>query len=134
MLESHVHLSESGYLLRFGEALLLGILIGLEQLSVIIFGAATRSFSPFLPTKTFPLGGARVGYDQLIVFIIALAGTIGLTVLLRLTRLGASMRGVVDNDELIALTGQRPAAVRRWAWAIGCGPFSTILARPTWWG
>jgi branched-subunit amino acid ABC-type transport system permease component len=110
-----------------------GVLIGLLQVAVLVFGAQTRSFSPFLPTGTFAVGGARVGYNQLIVFLVALFGTIGLTLLLKVTRLGASMRGVVDNDGLVALTGTSPTSIRRKAWAIGCAfaSLSGVLIAPT---
>jgi branched-subunit amino acid ABC-type transport system permease component len=110
-----------------------GILIALQQIAIIVFGGATQPFDAFLPTQTFAVGGARVGVDQLVVFIVALAGTVGLTLLLRITRLGASMRGVVDNGSLVALTGVSPTGVRRWAWAIGCAfaSLSGVLIAPT---
>ncbi len=34
-------------------------------------------------------------------------------------RLGVAMRGVVDNPDLVSMTGTNPVAVRRWAWIIG---------------
>ena len=37
----------------------------------------------------------------------------------RFVRLGVAMRGVVDNPDLVSMTGTNPVAVRRWAWIIG---------------
>ena len=37
----------------------------------------------------------------------------------RFVRLGVAMRGVVDNPELVSMTGTNPLVVRRWAWIIG---------------
>jgi branched-subunit amino acid ABC-type transport system permease component len=110
-----------------------GILIGLLQIAILIFGAPTRAFDPFLPTGTFTIGSIRVGWNQLIVVLVALVATIGLTLLLKVTRLGAAMRGVVDNDGLVALTGMSPTSIRRRAWMIGCAfaSLSGVLIAPT---
>ena len=37
----------------------------------------------------------------------------------RYVRLGVAMRGVVDNPDLVSMTGEIPVRVRRWAWIIG---------------
>jgi branched-subunit amino acid ABC-type transport system permease component len=110
-----------------------GVLVALQQLAVIRYGAATLAFPPFLPTRTFAVGGVRVGIDQLIVVVVAIAGTAGLSLVLRRTKLGLAMRGVVDNDSLTALTGRSPTAIRRWSWGIGCvfASLSGILIAPT---
>jgi len=109
------------------------VLVAVQQLAQNLFGSATRSFRPFLPTHTVSTGGVRVGIDQIIVVVIAAAGTLGLTQLLRLTRLGLSMRGVVDNESLIALTGIAPVSVRRGSWVIGSvfAALSGVLIAPT---
>lgn len=111
----------------------LGVLILLQQLALIHYGVVARSFSPFLPTSTFRLFGAHVGIDQLIVVLIGLGGTFGLTVLLRSTDLGRTMRGVVDNGSLLALSGTSPRRVRRWSWTLGCmfASLSGVLIAPS---
>src|SRR5262249_47397366 len=45
---------------------------------------------------------------------------IGLRFLLFHTRLGIAMRAVVDNRDLAALGGARPAVLSSFAWALGC--------------
>jgi branched-subunit amino acid ABC-type transport system permease component len=111
----------------------LGIVVAVQQLAIIKYGAATRNFEPFLPTKTIKVFSIFVGYDQLITMAVALLGTVGLSVLLRYTRLGLAMRGVVDNTELLALTGTGPATIRRLAWVIGSvfGAVSGVLIAPS---
>jgi ABC-type branched-subunit amino acid transport system permease subunit len=47
------------------------------------------------------------------------AAVAGLEVLFRTTRLGLQMRAVADDDELLGLAGQAPAAVRAKAWMLG---------------
>jgi ABC-type branched-subunit amino acid transport system ATPase component/ABC-type branched-subunit amino acid transport system permease subunit len=60
-----------------------------------------------------------VGWDQLIITIIAVICAALLYAFLRFTRLGLAMRGVVDNVELLDLAGTSPGRVRRWSWVIG---------------
>lgn len=94
-------------------------------------GGAT--FNPFLPQETFPLGGTNVGYDQLTLFLFGAFTVAGLFVFFRVTRLGMTMRAVVDNPDLVSLTGTSSISVRRWAWIIGCtfAAASGVLLGPT---
>ncbi|MHB8467174.1 MAG: branched-chain amino acid ABC transporter permease [Acidimicrobiales bacterium] len=110
-----------------------GLVVGIQQLIIIRYGAARITTRPFLPTRTFLIFGARVGIDQLIVMAIALAAMVGLTLVLNRTRLGRNMRAVVDNADLLAMTGARPSRVRRWAWYIGSSfaGLSGVLLAPT---
>jgi len=80
---------------------------------------AFLNFPAFLPTGTFTLFGVNVGYDQAITMGVALVSAIGLYLFFRYLRLGVAMRGVVDNPELVNLTGTNPTGVRRYAWVIG---------------
>ena len=97
----------------------LGIVVGVEQLAIIKYGAATRQFPAFLPTTLVRIGGVNVRVDQLISVAIALGATSGLYLFFRTSRLGLEMRAVVDNADGLALTGVSPIRVRRWAWIIG---------------
>lgn len=110
-----------------------GLLILLQQLAILHYGPVTRQFDGFLPTRSFRLAGANVGFDQLVVFLLGLGGTAGLSLLLRSTRTGRAMRGVVDNPDLISLTGARPATIRRQSWVIGSmfASLSGILIAPS---
>lgn len=112
---------------------MLGVLIAVQQIAVLMYGAETKAFDPFLPTQRLEIGGLFVETGQLIVMGIALSGTIGLYILLRTTRLGLAMRGVVDNSTLLALTGTRPSSVRRASWVVGCifASLSGVLIAPT---
>jgi branched-subunit amino acid ABC-type transport system permease component len=109
-----------------------GLLVGVQQLIVVRYGAALMQTETFLPKKTFRVLGVNVGADQFIVMGIALAGMIGLTIFLR-TPAGLRMRAVVDQPDLLALTGTSPVRVRRRAWMIGTvfAGISGILLAPT---
>jgi branched-subunit amino acid ABC-type transport system permease component len=109
-----------------------GLLVGVQQFIVIRYGAAIIQTDTFLPTKNFRMLGVNVGADQLIVMAIALAGMILLTLFLR-SPAGLRMRAVVDQPDLLALTGTSPVRVRRGAWIIGTffAGISGILLAPT---
>jgi branched-subunit amino acid ABC-type transport system permease component len=109
-----------------------GLLVGVQQLIVIRYGAAIIQTKTFLPTHIYTVLGVNVGSDQFIVMGIALAGMIGLTWFLR-TASGLRMRAVVDQSELLALTGTSPVRVRQKAWIIGTvfAGISGILLAPT---
>ena len=50
---------------------------------------------------------------------VALVSAVGLYLFFRYSRLGVAMRGVVDNPDLVNITGTNPTGVRRWSWVIG---------------
>jgi branched-subunit amino acid ABC-type transport system permease component len=110
-----------------------GLVVGLQQAIILRYGVSTIYTQPFLPTRTFRFLGVNVGADQLIVMAIALAGMLGLTLLFVATRSGRSMRAVVDQPDLLALTGASPTRVRRRAWYIGTAfaGLSGVLLAPT---
>ena len=110
-----------------------GLVLIIEALGNLLFGPAELSFPAFLPQGTFGLAGARVGWDQLIIFVCSLAAAGGLWGMLRRARIGKSMLAVVDNPELLDLAGTSPSLVRRWAWIISCVlvTFSGLVLAPS---
>ncbi|MBW3664695.1 MAG: ABC transporter permease [Actinobacteria bacterium] len=109
-----------------------GILLVIQGSLTLTTGALTRQATPFLPTGMFRLAGTNVGVDQLVTVLVTAAAALGLTRLLARTRIGIAMRGVVDDADLISLSGTDPVTVRRVAWVIGCAfaALSGILIAP----
>jgi branched-subunit amino acid ABC-type transport system permease component len=110
----------------------LGLLITLQSLAIVIYGASARIVDPIFPTSTFRLLGVNVGYDQLLVVVIslALAGALGL--FFARTSLGVRMRAVVDNPKLTELSGHNAGAVTTLSWMLGSSlaALSGILLAP----
>jgi branched-chain amino acid transport system permease protein len=77
-----------------------------------------RKLPAFYGTKSVDLGPVNLTYHRAIVLVVALGVAAALRLLFR-SRLGVSMRAVVDNRSLAALTGTRPDIVSSVAWAIG---------------
>ncbi|MGQ0629719.1 MAG: branched-chain amino acid ABC transporter permease [Sporichthyaceae bacterium] len=95
-----------------------GLLLIIQGTAAKRYGSETITIEPFLPTDTFDIS-VNVGYDQLIIVLVGIAIAAGLAVVLTRTRVGIAMRGVVDDSDLMELTGLDGATVRRAAWMIG---------------
>jgi branched-subunit amino acid ABC-type transport system permease component len=103
-------------------------IIATVALILIVPAANTLLFSPlavpfpvFLPNGVaFRISGVRVGWDGVATFVLALGSAIGMYAFFRISRLGMSMRAVVDRPQLVDLTGDSPARIRRIAWIVGC--------------
>jgi ABC-type branched-subunit amino acid transport system ATPase component/branched-subunit amino acid ABC-type transport system permease component len=98
------------------------------------FGSNALTFPQYLvPNAQVELFGTNVEVAQIIVFAVSVSVTGVLYVFLRRSRLGAGMRAVVDNPELVSLAGNNPIRIRQWAWVIGCfmATLSGLLLAPT---
>jgi ABC-type branched-subunit amino acid transport system permease subunit len=73
-----------------------------------------------IPLHRYVVFGTLITSTQIFVTAFVAAAAIALYLWVQHTRLGAKSRAVVDNAELLALTGVNPSGVRRWAWCIGC--------------
>jgi ABC-type branched-subunit amino acid transport system ATPase component/branched-subunit amino acid ABC-type transport system permease component len=108
-----------------------GLLLVVLGVGDLWYGNNEVNFPPFLPTSTVPILGVNVGWDQIIVTIIAVVATGVLYYFFRYVRMGFAMRGVVDNPDLLSMTGENPVRVRRWAWVISmmfCSMSGLLLA------
>jgi branched-subunit amino acid ABC-type transport system permease component len=97
-----------------------GLLVGLQGLIVVRYGAAAIPFRPFLPTGVaVTVSGVHVRADQLIVMALALVTAVALFTFFRRARLGVAMQAVVDDPALLGLQGESAVSVRRSAWVLG---------------
>ncbi len=106
---------------------LLAAFIGLAQ---IVWPADRgRFFEGFLPTVSVDVAGVQVTGHNLVTIAVAVLVAVGLRLLLTGTRLGVSMRAVVDDRALAQLNGARPdrAAAAAWALASSLAALSGIL-------
>ncbi|MFB8266075.1 hypothetical protein ACFC96_05595 [Streptomyces sp. NPDC055955] len=84
------------------------------------YGGAALDFPGFLPTDTVTVIGVNVGIDQLTSAIVAAVCALGFFAFFRLSSMGVRMRAVVDDPDLLELSGTSAFAVRSRAWLIGC--------------
>ncbi|HXZ62027.1 MAG TPA: ABC transporter permease, partial [Acidimicrobiales bacterium] len=108
-----------------------GLLLIVLGVGELWYGNNEVNFPSFLPTSTVPILGVNVGWDQITVTIISVVATAVLYYFFRYVRMGFAMRGVVDNPDLLSMTGENPVRVRRWAWVISmtfCSMAGLLLA------
>ena len=111
-----------------------GIVLVVQALATIKYGSTTIRMDQFLPrgTDTFRLFDVVVTYDKVIVAAVALIAVAALYLLFRYTRMGVSMRAVVDDPDLVAMQATDPQRVRRVSWVIGAtlAALSGVLVMP----
>ena len=103
----------------------IGLLVGTQGLLERIFGGEALIVEFFLPTRPINLPGFIIREDQIIVTLLALAGTLGLYWFLKTRRLGIAMQAAIEDPDLLAAKGINPVRVRRYAWIIG-STFATV--------
>jgi branched-chain amino acid transport system permease protein len=102
----------------------IGLMFGFMGLAQTIWDPSQARVVPFLFGLTgFHIGDTVVLWHRAITIGVAVALAVGLRLLLYRTRLGVTMRAVVDNGPLAALHGAAPARVAMTSWAL-----STSLA------
>jgi branched-chain amino acid transport system permease protein len=88
--------------------------------ALLIWGTTLRSLPPLLGNHSFsPISGLNVTFDQGFTVAVAVVVAGGLWLLFHKTRLGTTMRAVVDDPVLAELNGIDPGRVTSFSWAMG---------------
>jgi len=98
---------------------MVGLILIVEAAALLWQGANPVTFPQFLPQSTVSILGVNVTWEEIIVFLFSLAASVVLYWFFSAIRLGVVMRGVVDNADLVSMSGDNPVSVRRSAWIIG---------------
>ena len=96
-----------------------GLILIVEAIGSLWNGDNPPIFPHFLSQSTVRILGVNVTLEQVVLFSFSLIASGVLYWFFRSLRLGVLMRGVVDNNELVSMSGDDPVRVRRWAWVIG---------------
>jgi branched-subunit amino acid ABC-type transport system permease component len=96
----------------------LGLLLTLQGLAVIIFGAQEKVFPAAVPLRFVSVAGFNFSYPQLLGFgcVAVAAALIG--VLFKWTRAGTAIRAYVENPESARGLGVSPFYVSTIAWSV----------------
>lgn len=121
-------LLESVVFRRFRAAPIETTLVVSIALTLFVLGLTNQLFDietgRRLPALTgngsFSVGSVVITTDQVAFLIIAIGCAVGLRFLLFHTRLGATMRAVVDSPELVGLAGGESTTAARASWMLGC--------------
>ena len=82
-------------------------------------GTEPETMRRFWGNARIAVGEVFISWHNIIVLIVSVVLAAVLLVILYLTRLGVTMRAVVDNPELTQLNGARPNRASAMSWAIG---------------
>ena len=114
---------------RLAGAPLVAQLVVTIGLMLLLMGLAVEHLGPQQPDPPdpdassaptgFQLGETFVPWYRFITIVTGLGIAVVLRFLLYRSRLGVSMRAVVDNRDLAALNGARPGRTSQFAWALG---------------
>ncbi len=104
----------------------IGVVLLVNGVATLRYGADTLRVAQYLPmgNQTISIGDVAITWAEVFVTALALVAVAGLYWMFRYARIGAAMRAVVDDPDLLALHGTNPNHVRRVAWIIG-STFST---------
>jgi sulfate-transporting ATPase len=98
----------------------IGLMLGLMGLAASIWNPNTQHVIPtFFGSSGFNIGSTFLPYYRVVTIATGIAIGLLLRFLLYHTRLGITMRAVVDNRDLTVLNGARPASATMTAWALG---------------
>ena len=98
----------------------IGLMLGLMGLAASVWNPNTQHVIPtFFGSSGFNIGSTFLPYYRLVTIVTGIAVGLLLRFLLYHTRLGITMRAVVDNRDLTVLNGARPASATMTAWALG---------------
>jgi branched-chain amino acid transport system permease protein len=98
----------------------IGLMLALMGLAASIWNPITPHTIPtFFGSSGFHIGSTFLPYYRVVTIASGIAIGLLLRFLLYHTRLGITMRAVVDNRDLTVLNGARPASATMTAWALG---------------
>jgi ABC-type branched-subunit amino acid transport system ATPase component/branched-subunit amino acid ABC-type transport system permease component len=98
---------------------MVGLIVWIVSITGIMFSSTSGIFPSFLPTATVRMLDVNVQWEQIIVAVVGFAAAGALYAFLRFTRRGVELRAVVDDPDLLSVTGTSSVRVRRLAWMIG---------------
>ena len=109
------------------------ILIVVLTLGFRLFGDSPRVMPSLLPQASFVLGGVRLSLATVIAVALAAVVAVGLTLLLKHTRLGTRLEAMAERPVTVQLLGVNTRALSMGAWA-ATGMIATLamlLIAPT---
>jgi branched-chain amino acid transport system permease protein len=97
----------------------LGLMVILTGLAAIIWSPSTQRTVGYMINGQFRLVGINIEYQYVLIIGVAIAVAIGLRALFYGTRTGYALRAVVDDPELVAMSGASPNRMSQYGWILG---------------
>src|SRR5260370_39910600 len=93
----------------------------LQMIAQIIFGADARTATSIFTGQYVVFGPFFLSQAQIVAFVVAVAATLGVELLLRLTTWGKAVRAVADDLEAAEVVGVNSTAINIGAFALASG-------------
>jgi branched-chain amino acid transport system permease protein len=97
----------------------IGILIFLESLNVLLFGANVKTIDFIETSKGLEVFGAIITPLQIFIILISTVLFFALRVFMKKSKLGLAMRAVSDNKDVAEIVGISSQKIFRWSFVIG---------------
>jgi branched-subunit amino acid ABC-type transport system permease component len=99
----------------------LGLYICMQNFLSMVFGDSTRTIRTGVVEEGINVLGARITPVQIVTICVSVVLVIALSIFLKRTKIGKSMRAVANDPELANVSGINSNRVILWAFAIGSG-------------
>jgi len=97
----------------------IGILIFLESLNILLFGADVKTINFIETSKGLDLFGAIITPLQIFIILVSTILFFALRVFMKKSKLGLAMRAVSDNKDVAEIVGISSRKIFRWSFVIG---------------
>ncbi len=111
----------------------LGLLVILTGAATLIWNPSTERQVNNMISGQFRLVGINIQYQEVLIIGVALAVALGLRALFYSSRTGYALRAVVDDPELLAMSGASPNRMSQYGWILGfmMAALAGVLLAPT---
>ena len=111
----------------------LGLLVILTGFATVIWNPSTQHLVGNMINGQFRLVGINIQYQEVLIIGVAVAVAVGLRLLFYSTRTGVALRAVVDDPELLAMSGASPNRMSQYGWILGfmMAALAGVLLAPT---
>ncbi|HUY67285.1 MAG TPA: ABC transporter permease [Acidimicrobiales bacterium] len=111
----------------------LGLLVILTGFATLTWSPTTQHLVGDMVNGQFRLVGINIQYQEVLIIGVAAAVAIALRLLFYSTRTGVALRAVVDDPELLAMSGASPNRMSQYGWILGfvMAALAGVLLAPT---
>ena len=97
----------------------IGVSIFLQNLVMLLWGSETKNFPLILNFGSIQIAGIKLSILQIIILLTSLVLMIGLTILIKKTKIGKAMRATAENMEAAKLMGINVDAIIAFTFFLG---------------
>jgi branched-chain amino acid transport system permease protein len=110
----------------------ISLLVAMVGIATWVWPPEGRAFPPLFAGEKIQVGDVFITWHQLITAVCAVVTAVGLRLILYRTRVGITMRAVVDDRDLVELNSGDPHRSARFAWVLGAqlAALAGILVAP----